>query len=131
MVGRRGGRQDITLTNQCQVGNIIHELGHAVGLWHEQSREDRDTFIRIVFANILQGMEHNFSQHINDGDDIGPYDYGSIMHYPTFAFSKNDQPTIIPLRTVPPGVVIGQRTGLSPNDINAINTIYPAPQRDH
>jgi hypothetical protein len=126
MVGRRGGPQDITLTSSCQTGNVIHEIGHAIGLWHEQSREDRDTFIRIVWANIDPAAQHNFSQHINDGDDIGPYDYGSVMHYPPTAFSINGQPTIIPLRPLPPGVVMGQRTGLSQNDINAVNTIYPA-----
>ena len=27
-------------------------------------------------------MEHNFDQHIADGDDLNAYDYGSIMHYP-------------------------------------------------
>ena len=31
--------------------------------------------------NIEAGKEHNFDQHITDGDDVGPYDFGSIMHY--------------------------------------------------
>ena len=124
-VGRQGNRQDITLGSGCSVGSAIHEIGHALGLWHEQSREDRNSFVRINFANIESGREHNFNQHINDGDDLGAYDFGSIMHYPPLAFSKNGLPTIEPLVALPAGVVMGQRTGLSAGDIAAIRIMYP------
>ena len=50
-------------------------------MWHEQSREDRDRFVKINWQNIQAGREHNFNQHMSDGDDIGAYDYQSIMHY--------------------------------------------------
>ncbi|MBX9400648.1 M12 family metallopeptidase [Lysobacter sp. BMK333-48F3] len=124
-VGRRGGQQFVNLANTCSLGNTIHEIGHVVGLWHEQSREDRDSFVRIEWANITSGFEHNFNQHISDGDDIGGYDYGSIMHYPRNAFSSNGQDTIVPVGAVPPGTVIGQRNGLSPGDIAAVNSFCP------
>jgi hypothetical protein len=125
-VGRRGNQQFVNLAPGCSRGSTIHEIGHVIGLWHEQSREDRDLFVTINWAKIQPGTEHNFNQHITDGDDIGAYDFGSIMHYPRNAFSIDGSDTITPIVAVPPGVTIGQRTGLSAGDIAAANSFCPA-----
>ena len=66
-------------------------------------------------------MAAHFDQHITDGDDFGPYDYGSIMHYPRNAFSKNGQDTITPVQ---PNVQIGQRSGLSGGDVAGVLDMY-------
>lgn len=120
-VGMQGGAQRLFLAPACSTGNTIHEIGHALGLWHEHSRNDRDDYVDVHFENIYRGYEHNFQIQSGNGEDLGEYDYGSIMHYPSWAFSKNGEDTIVPLQD---GIEIGQRTHLSEGDLAAIAEMY-------
>lgn len=124
-VGKTGGEQPVILGNGCvYTGIATHELMHALGFWHEQSRWDRDDHVNVVFANIAQGMDFNFRKYSwRDIQNLtAPYDTGSILHYGPYAFSKNKKsPTIIPKN---PNDKMGQRDGLSKVDIWKISKLY-------
>ncbi|XP_071525279.1 zinc metalloproteinase nas-4-like isoform X2 [Panulirus ornatus] len=123
-VGRVEGAQQVSLGPGCMyVGIVIHELMHAAGFWHEQSRSDRDNFITINKANVQDGMWHNFEKYSwNKIQSLGvSYDVESVMHYGPYAFAKDWQPTIIPRET---GVEIGQRRGFSKKDIVKLQKLY-------
>lgn len=122
-IGMRGGKQNISLARGCSTGNTIHEILHAMGFYHEQSRNDRGNWVRIVYTNIPVNRQSNFNQYLSAGFDIGQYDYCSIMHYGRRAFAIDpSKDTIIPLK--PGGGCIGNRTGLSPKDIDGILHLY-------
>jgi len=120
-VGMLGGSQNITIGPGCQSRGVVsHEIFHALGVYHEQSRSDRDSHVTINFGNIRSGFEGNFNIAGN-AIDIGSYNYNSIMHYSTHAFSKNGSPTIT---TIPAGTSIGNRSSLSSGDIETMQYLY-------
>lgn len=70
---------------QPNAGTLRHEVLHAIGLWHEQSRSDRDSFVTVNTQCIQSGQTSQFD--IQSGaTTVGPYDFNSIMHYAPSAF---------------------------------------------
>merc|ERR1711934_525870 len=121
------GSQDMSLdAGGCMdPGTIEHEFYHAIGVWHTQSRTDRDDHVKINLENIIDGDQHNFvKKSESEVSEFGlPYDFESVMHYSDTAYSKNGKRTI---ETIDPSKqdIIGKATGVSEGDILLVKRMY-------
>ncbi|XP_057331522.1 bone morphogenetic protein 1-like [Microplitis mediator] len=134
LVGKRGkGGNPISIDDGCdKFGTVLHELGHAIGFFHEHNRPDRDDYIEIYYAVIEIGDEHNFKKlNARTVDTLKqPYDYLSIMHYPPVGVTNDGNiHVIVPKKQVNGRTPeIGQRKGISRGDIAATNLLYNCPR---
>ena len=78
-IGMIGGPQELGLSPGCDKPRIVHELGHAIGLLHEQSRNDRDGFVTVLLQNVISGQTSNFDKAAQNGLDVGPYNYLTLF----------------------------------------------------
>lgn len=121
-VGRKGGKQNINVPSWCTQGSIIHELLHALGFNHEQSRPDRHKYIKVHWRNIQWNKAFNFFPS-PFARTYGPFDLDSIMLYPSFnGFAKDPKRPTMTLRN---GKTFGaQRNGMSIQDLKALEERY-------
>lgn len=130
-VGGRTTGGTVNIFNWNQKFIMAHELGHVLGLWHEQSRPDRDTYVNVHLENVEDGKEHNFNLQANwlAGTTSTPYDFSSVMHYGGCAFSKwNDCDSDHPEHATITGnqnnfLTLGQHERLTDSDYSDIYNV--------
>uniref|UniRef100_A0A0K0EVQ6 Metalloendopeptidase n=1 Tax=Strongyloides venezuelensis TaxID=75913 RepID=A0A0K0EVQ6_STRVS len=121
--------QDIYLSMKCYgyKAHILHEIGHALGLLHEQSRSDRDKYVNINLDNVNKDnhknfMKFNFTSNKNYSTS---YDYASVMHYSQYAFAiKGDTGVITSKLDNAYNKMMGQRIKMTFNDFKKINLYH-------
>jgi hypothetical protein len=115
-----------------------HELGHALGFFHEHQRWDRDQYVTIHYENIKPGRQGDYDwvPKTNWIVNTAGYDHRSIMHYRTCWASKCESECKDTVGTSPCAVidpvgseydaVIGQWTDnqISEGDAEKVRLVY-------
>jgi hypothetical protein len=124
-------QHELNLAEGCEDASVYeHELGHVLGLFHEQSRSDRDDHVTIHWDNIQPGYAFAFDKYekTDSGKDRGSYDYVSIMHYGSDAFAIDPAKRTIVRKD---GGLIGWAPSISHGDATAVKTMYAEqPEQD-
>ena len=116
-VGRIGGKQDLSLGNGCGVNPARHEMGHALGLAHEQVRQDRDQWVVVNAGGSQNAIDYGLA-----GTPIGPYDFQSMMHYANYF--RDGRWDYVPKNGFPPEQIGNVFNTFTLGDLNAIAAIY-------
>ncbi|XP_069559138.1 meprin A, alpha (PABA peptide hydrolase), tandem duplicate 1 [Brachyistius frenatus] len=126
-VGDQQTGQILSLGSGCDHKAVIeHELLHALGFYHEQSRTDRDDYVNIWLDQVTPGLQHNFNKYNDDyiTDQNTAYDYESVMHYRPFSFNKNESIPTITTKIPEFYNIIGQYLDFSKMDTLRLNRMY-------
>lgn len=123
--GHIGSIQHISIGEGCErLPTVVHEIGHAVGFLHEQSRADRNRFVVVNYGNILDGLRSQFDPDQRKRQYGARYDYTSVMHYSPTAFAASpDMKTITPVNPLL-APLIQRQNGLTFRDRSKANFLY-------
>jgi len=125
-LGRTGGLQPVYLSERCGPPEIEHELMHALGFVHEQSRVDRDQFIEILWDNIEEKYQDQFAmvpEPFMESYFDSPFDVHSIMMYEPHMFATKPELETMKMKS---GASLPQYIAtMSPSDIERVARLYP------
>jgi hypothetical protein len=86
----------------CSISTILHEMGHVIGMYHEFTRTDRDSYVTMYYDNAIKGSwPYDFAINTQNQQLLTPYDYASVMQYPPYVLSANGGPVI---ESIPAGI---------------------------
>lgn len=118
------GEQFITGSGACSVSTFLHEMGHSTGLWHEQSRFDRNSYVNVNYNNMIRSERFDFDMVQDNGQNLTYfYDYGSVMEYFSTNFTRNGGFTI---DSIPSGIPLSNTVGYTAADVEGIQRLYSA-----
>ena len=116
----------IKLAANCGTAEILHEILHALGFIHEQSRPDRDLYVKVLWENVLPNFEMQFQ--IVPESFIAPqlkdyeFDYQSIMLYSRDTFAK--KPGLFTLESLKSEAIHPTPSGLSELDLKRLDRLF-------
>ncbi|EGT50964.1 CBN-NAS-28 protein [Caenorhabditis brenneri] len=119
--------QMVSVGPMCDtLGTATHELMHAIGFWHQQSRSDRDDYVYVDFSNIIPSQAYNFQKMPLDQAQLLnlPYDYGSVMQYYPYAFALDSKQYTILAKQDGYQNSMGQREAPAFSDLIGVNRLY-------
>lgn len=109
---------------------VVHDLGHTLGLMHEHQRPDCDLYLEMHLENVRPEFLYAY-ERLASSRNTGEYDFDSIMHYPTGAYSSNGRAIILPRAAfVERARHMGEAVVPSRLDVEGVLSIYhPTPRQ--
>ena len=117
-------RRPLVVQRDAGYDTILHELGHTLGLAHEHTRSDRDTYIQVLFENIKAHWHSAYT--MLSTKNCAPYSFNSAMHYGTRGGSSNGNGPTMEVRPAYQqyASVLGQSVGLTQYDRLGVKRLY-------